>query len=265
MLAFLRKIRKSLIETGNSKRYILYAIGEIALVVIGILIALQINNWNLNRMNSIEEQRILASIAQKMEFNRFQHDRGMNRYTEVVQGAERILLRSINDGSTFDPEEMAIDLHLITKRFLMGANNATHLYDELIGSGQLGLISSQELRQKITSLKVDLQLLSAYELLQTTFVDNQLVPYLNKTVDRVSISGIGSKVDSSRYDALVNLDPSIKISSDFAESFERILKDQEFVNLLFELIRQTKRLLPIYNRIDVGLMQIDSLTQILSD
>jgi hypothetical protein len=46
MLTFLRKIRRSLIDSGSARKYLLYAIGEIALVVIGILIALQINNWN---------------------------------------------------------------------------------------------------------------------------------------------------------------------------------------------------------------------------
>jgi bacteriorhodopsin len=46
MLTFFQKIIKSLIESSSTKKYVLYAIGEIALVVIGILIALQINNWN---------------------------------------------------------------------------------------------------------------------------------------------------------------------------------------------------------------------------
>lgn len=49
MLKFFRKIRQNLIDKGYVKRYLLYAIGEILLVVIGILIALQINNWNANR------------------------------------------------------------------------------------------------------------------------------------------------------------------------------------------------------------------------
>ena len=46
MLTFLRKIRKGLVGSGRDGKYLMYAIGEIALVVIGILIALQINNWN---------------------------------------------------------------------------------------------------------------------------------------------------------------------------------------------------------------------------
>ena len=46
MLTFFRRIRKGLLGEGATSKYLLYAIGEIALVVIGILIALQINNWN---------------------------------------------------------------------------------------------------------------------------------------------------------------------------------------------------------------------------
>lgn len=49
MLKFFHTIRKKLIEEDNTRKYLLYAIGEILLVVIGILIALQINNWNQER------------------------------------------------------------------------------------------------------------------------------------------------------------------------------------------------------------------------
>ena len=82
MLTFLRKIRRSLIISGSIKkpaspvsggqsfwrrragRYLLYAIGEIALVVIGILIALQINNWNEWRKDRITEKHTLESILE---------------------------------------------------------------------------------------------------------------------------------------------------------------------------------------------------------
>jgi len=46
MLTFFRRIRKGLLDGGRTSKYVLYAVGEIALVVIGILIALSINNWN---------------------------------------------------------------------------------------------------------------------------------------------------------------------------------------------------------------------------
>ena len=69
MLTFLRKIRKSLIEAGSTKRYLLYAIGEIALVVIGILIALQINNWNEWRKDRSKEKVIIEDLVKNIELN----------------------------------------------------------------------------------------------------------------------------------------------------------------------------------------------------
>jgi hypothetical protein len=49
-------------ESGNARRYTIYALGEIALVVIGILIALQINNWNTDNKDRLEERKILIEI-----------------------------------------------------------------------------------------------------------------------------------------------------------------------------------------------------------
>ena len=62
MLTLLRKIRRSLIKSGSAEKYLLYAIGEIALVVIGILIALQINNWNQQRLSKQYEKKLLTEL-----------------------------------------------------------------------------------------------------------------------------------------------------------------------------------------------------------
>ncbi|MFY0630273.1 MAG: hypothetical protein JXR05_07815 [Flavobacteriaceae bacterium] len=62
MIKFFRHIRKSLIEQNNMGKYFKYAIGEILLVVIGILIALSINNWNENRKVEAQLKSALQSI-----------------------------------------------------------------------------------------------------------------------------------------------------------------------------------------------------------
>jgi len=56
MLTFFRRIRKGLLGSGATSKYLVYAVGEIALVVIGILIALQINNWNEGRKLNFKSQ-----------------------------------------------------------------------------------------------------------------------------------------------------------------------------------------------------------------
>ena len=62
MIKFFRHIRQNLIMENKTPKYFKYAIGEIILVVIGILIALQINNWNENRKSDIFENEILTQI-----------------------------------------------------------------------------------------------------------------------------------------------------------------------------------------------------------
>jgi len=62
MIKFFRRIRENLIMENKTGKYFKYAIGEIILVVIGILIALQINNWNEKRKNKTFENEILTQI-----------------------------------------------------------------------------------------------------------------------------------------------------------------------------------------------------------
>ncbi len=69
MLTFFRKIRRSLIDSGSARRYILYAIGEILLVMIGILLALQVNNWNEWRKDRKQEKILLQDLVKNLEIN----------------------------------------------------------------------------------------------------------------------------------------------------------------------------------------------------
>jgi hypothetical protein len=69
MLFVLRKLRKTLIGSLSIRRYALYAIGEIALVVVGILIALQINNWNEWRKERSQEKGMLIELKRTIEGN----------------------------------------------------------------------------------------------------------------------------------------------------------------------------------------------------
>lgn len=69
MLKFFRKYRQKLLAAGRLSKYLLYAIGEIILVVIGILIALQINNWNEERKESITERLVLEDLRDNIARN----------------------------------------------------------------------------------------------------------------------------------------------------------------------------------------------------
>lgn len=70
MIKFFRKIRQKLLTENNFSKYLLYAIGEILLVVLGILIALSINNWNTYRKDRIKEKELLNGIVVNLELNK---------------------------------------------------------------------------------------------------------------------------------------------------------------------------------------------------
>ena len=66
MLKFFGNIRKSLLNEGKTGKYLKYAIGEIVLVVIGILIALQINNWNENRKLENSKETLMFALKKEL-------------------------------------------------------------------------------------------------------------------------------------------------------------------------------------------------------
>ena len=67
MIKFFRRIRRKLIDEGNLKRYLIYGIGEILLVMIGILLALQVNNWNEKRKSNAHEKLLLKELLNTIE------------------------------------------------------------------------------------------------------------------------------------------------------------------------------------------------------
>ncbi len=80
MLFLLRKIRRKLMQKNKFTTYLLYAIGEIVLVVIGILIAVSINNWNTNQKQRAAELHYLENIKKDLKL----HIQELDRYIEML-------------------------------------------------------------------------------------------------------------------------------------------------------------------------------------
>ena len=72
MITLFRRFRQKIIASGSLTKNLLYAIGEILLVVVGIMIALQVNNLNENRKIANEEQTILVQLLEDLEFAKVQ-------------------------------------------------------------------------------------------------------------------------------------------------------------------------------------------------
>ncbi|MFT5229429.1 MAG: hypothetical protein ACI9EV_002583, partial [Urechidicola sp.] len=69
MIKLFRKIRGKMLTENKFSKYLLYAFGEILLVVIGILLALQINSWNQQRMEDKKEVELLYGLKDEFHYN----------------------------------------------------------------------------------------------------------------------------------------------------------------------------------------------------
>lgn len=91
MVKLFRNIRQKLLKEGKTFHYFKYAIGEIVLVVIGILIALQINNWNDERKERVLEKEYLMSLVTDLEEDIKKIEFANNGNTKLTNGLENLL------------------------------------------------------------------------------------------------------------------------------------------------------------------------------
>ena len=101
MIPFFRRIRKTLADDNKPIKYLRYAVGEIVLVVIGILIALQINNWNDAHNLTKKETSLLIEMKSNLESDLEGLKWDINK-NEGLLKANRGVLKSLNDGVYHD-------------------------------------------------------------------------------------------------------------------------------------------------------------------
>ncbi len=149
MLTFLRKIRKSLIVSGTTRRYMLYAIGEITLVVIGILIALQINNWNEWRKDRVIEKRILIELKGNLERNAEMLEDVIN-LLNTVHKSSPIIIQFIEDDL---PYSDTLDFHFRASisRGVQQVFVTQEAYKAYLNVG-IDIIQSDSLKNRILNL-----------------------------------------------------------------------------------------------------------------
>jgi uncharacterized membrane protein YgaE (UPF0421/DUF939 family) len=146
MIKFFRKIRQKLLSENKFSKYLIYAFGEIILVVIGILIALSINNWNEARKDMQKEQLFLHKLSSNL--------------SEDIASLKNILRSDsllILDLSNLSQEiltvkhtrELTFKNNSRYKYFKFSAN--TSLYDNMIATGQIGLFRNDTIFEALTN------------------------------------------------------------------------------------------------------------------
>lgn len=150
MSRFLRKFRWELIPGRRFRKYLLYAIGEIILVVIGILIALQINTWNNNRTQRLKETQYLSQIRDNLtqDMNNIDYTIKFNvQKEEAIRDAFKLF------GTVQDMDSLSIGIQILMKTLpnYQIFNSTRTAFDNMLNANSIDLIRNNQLRQDLSA------------------------------------------------------------------------------------------------------------------
>jgi len=151
MIKFFNKIRQQLLMENKTRKYLKYAIGEILLVVIGILIALQVNNWNEKQKNKQKELTILENILQDLINDKVGLNSIIERRTSKAASAE--IMVSYYDGVKINTlsDYYFHWTNVLYWEFHHPRNTA---FEELVNSGSMSIIENAQIKELLLDIDV---------------------------------------------------------------------------------------------------------------
>ena len=214
MIKFFRHIRKSLISENKMGKYFKYAIGEILLVVIGILIALQINNWNENRKARLTEVTKLNKLLEDLKLDSIAFDSNLKMLSEINslhQQLYNIGYKNANEPLTENPNNIRRYVNfeapsLKTSSLLVSQLNNETIRKELIDYNEdlnMGVIEMNEF---------------------ISIVKDKIRPYLGQK-EAYNLSGQFETLDADKV-TMISKEDLIKISKN--TDFQQILFEANF-------------------------------------
>jgi hypothetical protein len=209
MLHFLRGIRRSLINTGATRKYLVYAVGEILLVMIGILLALQVNNWNEERLSSKEELNILKSLLAGLVKDQSDILFNQRFLSESILSGDKVISSLEKNLPYNDSIPIFLGRLMLPMKFLY----STSAFETLKSKG-VGLIRNSILREEI---------ISVFDSQYTFFMDEE-------TIHIEELHRGLKEIFNSRFEESYTFDMT---KSDFGPQmipldFEALKSDQEF-------------------------------------
>ena len=155
MIKFFRKIRQKYLAENKISRYLIYATGEIVLVVIGILIALNINNWNQERVESDKEIAYLNNIQTDLQQQLEYIDIQFEYETRYASLADSLLDKFTMEATlTIDSASSRAIENLTERKTFIKADPS---YQDLISTGNIRLIKNDSLRNQILAYYLELE------------------------------------------------------------------------------------------------------------
>jgi len=149
MIKFFRHIRKSLIEKNQMGKYFKYAIGEILLVVIGILIALQINNWNQAKKDRKLEKQYYCRLLEDVRQDYSNYEYSLELLNERIDANNIMIQRLLDD--TLPLDSITPNLLRSVKFSNRNYRATTDALEDIKSSGNLNILTDLSIKNKLAS------------------------------------------------------------------------------------------------------------------
>ena len=167
-----------MIKENKVSKYLLYAIGEIVLVVIGILIALQINNWNNNKTNTIESNKFNQRLLEEIDGNIDLANDKIEIMGSMISSSKGIL-------DLFNKQPNDIDLKLMDSLIFVVISGVqvefrTGTLNEGLNTGKVALINADLLKTKLYGLPSNIQYVREFDKIYSNLVAKDVQPFLYK-------------------------------------------------------------------------------------
>ena len=218
MLRFFRQIRQRLLTDNKFSKYLLYAIGEILLVVLGILIALQIDNWNEDRKTREAEHDLLLNLKEEVITNRALLAEAISYTSKSMGGARQVVEIYQTGHSAYTPSELDS---------LLGICQWAWTYDPVMGvpisirtSGQINSIRNPELRLFVASFEEMAHDVQEEGNLLREMIVEQFMPM------------VGKYVSSNNRSHFIGENYAVVEKSVFESNHEDLFADRELENLI---------------------------------
>lgn len=170
MIKFFRNLRQNFLSEGKTGKYLKYAIGEIVLVVIGILIALSINNRNEYRKDRKAEQAVLIQLKEDFQTNLLQLEQKIEMRNKMIESSLKIL-NSIDNPSIVNRDSLISHLSIIDTDPTFDP-----IQNDLIESQKLQLIEDETLKRLLSNWTSDIISLQELEIGWSNKMTFQLEP-----------------------------------------------------------------------------------------
>jgi len=152
MINFLRRIRRDLINENKTSIYLMYAVGEVALVVFGILIALQINNWSESRKILVTEKESYSNLLRSLKKDSLELVRVIEFQTKSIEAQNKIIQSQssqiINNMSSSEITEMLYDIQNGSISFFPKYGT----YNSIVANRGIDIIKSESIKSNLIDL-----------------------------------------------------------------------------------------------------------------